>query len=266
MAPDSVAKLVEVVECARQCGVHVGPLRVVLASTERVQSSVGGSKERSAASVERPGANFDTVFSSVKLESTSTPSTSVNTESTEATQAEEAAETAVVVMPLYGWYHSSWDTEPAITDPQFLAAEKALPFPRKWGDYSMCTWPDQIISQEEFVTNPDFSTTLAETFAKLNEPFLYPPPYQQALGDRSAVNTGTSNGNTLSKSTVSDQSSTRMDTRSTVAADGKRSYFGSPIAKPTDTVISYSHYLPRLELCPEKRFLTEPMLSKVIGR
>jgi hypothetical protein len=30
-------------------------------------------------------------------------------------------------------------------------------------------------------------------------------------------------------------------------------------------VISYSHFLPRQELCPEKRFLIEPMLSKVIG-
>jgi Icc-related predicted phosphoesterase len=30
-------------------------------------------------------------------------------------------------------------------------------------------------------------------------------------------------------------------------------------------VISFSHFLPRQELCPEKRFLIEPSLTKVIG-
>ncbi|CAM9537948.1 unnamed protein product [Discosporangium mesarthrocarpum] len=30
-------------------------------------------------------------------------------------------------------------------------------------------------------------------------------------------------------------------------------------------VISFSHFVPRSELCPEKRFLNEPMLPKVIG-
>ncbi|EKU20676.1 hypothetical protein NGA_2065300, partial [Nannochloropsis gaditana CCMP526] len=38
---------------------------------------------------------------------------------------------------------------------------------------------------------------------------------------------------------------------------------GSPAEKTT--VISFSHFLPREELCPEKRFLLEPMLPKVIG-
>jgi len=32
-----------------------------------------------------------------------------------------------------------------------------------------------------------------------------------------------------------------------------------------DTVLSFSHFLPRQELCPEKRFLLEPNLAKVIG-
>jgi len=38
---------------------------------------------------------------------------------------------------------------------------------------------------------------------------------------------------------------------------------GPPAEKTT--VISFSHFLPREELCPEKRFLLEPMLPKVIG-
>ncbi|CAM9155197.1 unnamed protein product [Heterosigma akashiwo] len=32
-----------------------------------------------------------------------------------------------------------------------------------------------------------------------------------------------------------------------------------------DYIISFSHFLPRIELCPEKRFLREPMITKVIG-
>jgi hypothetical protein len=33
----------------------------------------------------------------------------------------------------------------------------------------------------------------------------------------------------------------------------------------TDTVISFSHFLPRQELIPEKRFMLEPQLAKVSG-
>ena len=31
----------------------------------------------------------------------------------------------------------------------------------------------------------------------------------------------------------------------------------------SSTVISFSHFVPRQELCPEKRFLSEPNLTKV---
>jgi hypothetical protein len=40
---------------------------------------------------------------------------------------------------------------------------------------------------------------------------------------------------------------------------------GSPLIEPNDTVISFSHFVPRQELCIEKRFLIESQLSKVIG-
>ncbi len=39
----------------------------------------------------------------------------------------------------------------------------------------------------------------------------------------------------------------------------------SPMVKKFDTVISFSHFVPRQELMPEKRFLIEPHLTKVIG-
>ena len=33
----------------------------------------------------------------------------------------------------------------------------------------------------------------------------------------------------------------------------------------TGITVTYSHFLPRQELCPEKRFLSEPHLTKVMG-
>lgn len=292
MASDSVAKLVEVVDCARRCGVYVGPLRVVLgrdtattgtansstatssitaataeSGTENANQAVGtsssGMTTRSQSSSSNKG-SADITLSSLHLEEI-TPT--VSTDSSAVASASVAApatgtvapevETAVVIMPLYGWYHSSWDSEPEITDPQFVAAETAVPFARKWGDYSMCTWPGDILSHDEFIQNPVTSTTLAETFAKLNEPFLHPPPYRNkaAFASCGADVTG-----------VADVTVVIEGQQDNTDSNGGRQYFGSPIAKSTDTIISYSHYLPRLELCPEKRFLTEPLLSKVIGR
>jgi hypothetical protein len=43
------------------------------------------------------------------------------------------------------------------------------------------------------------------------------------------------------------------------------SNLSSTIIQPIDTIISFSHFVPRQELCPEKRFLIEPLLSRVIG-
>jgi len=38
----------------------------------------------------------------------------------------------VFIMPIQSWYHSGWDKEPDLTNPDFLAVEKVMPFSRKW--------------------------------------------------------------------------------------------------------------------------------------
>lgn len=146
----------------------------------------------------------------------------------------ENTPTSVVIFPLYSWYHSGWDTEPDLTHPDFLAVEDALPFHRKWGDFSLCTWPEELVTHNSFASinrNSD-STNLAETFGLLNEPFLFP----------------------LSASKTSEIQNVHQE-----------NIFGSPFIKENETIISFSHFLPKQELCPEKRFLLEPMLSRVIG-
>ena len=114
----------------------------------------------------------------------------------ETNEGEGGEETALSVVPLYSWYHAGWDTEPDLQDETYLEVERALPFSRKWGDFSMCTWPG-VVDQLTFCStstgggtggndNPPGaaaaggggggSTALAEAWASLNEPFLPPLP------------------------------------------------------------------------------------------
>lgn len=184
MATDSIVKLNEVLDCAKSCGVYVGPLRIQTGATNDSKSK------------------------------------------------------SVVLFPLYSWYHNSWDKEPEIKHPDYIAVEEAMPFARKWGDYSLCLWPEELISQKEFQSTTSSSTVLAEAFASLNEPFL-----EQHLNKKK------------------DYYSFPLPT------DGKVENSSNIIEETIkeETVLSFSHFLPRQELCPEKRFLLEPLLSKVIG-
>ena len=172
MSEDSVQKIVEIVDKARECGVHTGPVRIV-------------GKE------------------------------------------------AVSIFPLYSWYHSGWDTEPDLEHEAYRAVEEAMPFSRKWGDFSMCTWPTDLLPEHQDFASTDVdrdSTVLALAWASLNEPFLAP---------------------------VTSSSAHRIST------GGGRDR--PPRVSERDTVLSFSHFIPRQELLPEKRFLTEPLLTRVVG-
>jgi hypothetical protein len=157
-------------------------------------------------------------------------------------------ETAVVVTPLQSWYHSSWDREPDLTSLLYKNVEEAMPMARKWGDFSMCSWPDSMIAHHHFAST-DITDTgnvqLAKCFASLNEPFITPRNkecLQEIIEGRSQNEEMNENGYNRNKR-----------------------YVGSPYIKSSDTLITFSHFLPRQELCPEKRFLREPLLTRVIG-
>ena len=189
MAVDSVKKLAEVVECARACGVHVGPIRI-----QKIAS-------------DDPAA----LHVSPQPSSTTTA--------------------GVTIFPLYSWYHADWDTEPDLDNETYLAVEEVMPFTKKWGDFAMCTWPEDLLLHSEFASIANENTVLAEAFAGINEPFLNPV----GAGEEGRLPSGT----------------------------GKK--HASMLVQEDDTVISFSHFLPRQELCPEKRFLIEPLLSRVVG-
>ena len=207
LAVDSVQKIVEVVECARSCGVHVGPIRIQKIALEEQQQPV----------VAETGAP------------PSIPSTTT---------------AGVTIFPLYSWYHADWDTEPDLDNETYLAVEEVMPFTKKWGDFAMCSWPADLLSHSEFASISTASTVLAEAFAGINEPFLDP-----VTGAADANDGRTAEGE-------GDEAAT---------ASTKKKIHESMLVQEDDTVISFSHFLPRQELCPEKRFLIEPLLSRVVG-
>lgn len=145
----------------------------------------------------------------------------------------------VFVFPLQSWYHSGFDSEPDITHPLYLKAEEAVPFDMKWSDFRLCKWPERLISSEEFPTITKDCRKLSQAFAHLNEAFL--PP----IGEN-------------------DHSEERK-LSPFIESYYQRHPHLSDLSSSPPTVISFSHFVPRVELTPEKRFLLEPQLSKVIG-
>lgn len=83
----------------------------------------------------------------------------------------EEEEEEVVVVPLFSWYHSSFDTESDEQNEEIFERTELLdvPFDRKWGDFYLCSWPNSILPNasdgQTVYTN---STELAEYFAALN--------------------------------------------------------------------------------------------------
>ena len=148
----------------------------------------------------------------------------------------------IFIFPMQAWYHSGFDTEPDIQHPLYLLSEEKCPFDLKWGDYRYCHWPEAMIPSVESLSVLQEDPTLAKAFAELNEPFLY------------SASPVSSSSTTSTKSFV--------DHSPWITAY----YQKYPYLNPTEQlIISFSHFVPRIELTPEKRFLLEPQLSKVIG-
>ncbi len=144
-------------------------------------------------------------------------------------------ECLLTVIPLYSWYHASWDTEPDLDDSDFCKFEEVyilillkksyiyksivhfqkMPFSLRWADFFRCHWPSDLVHRAEFISTSSRDQTLADQFAMINNFFL---------------------------------------SSDFIVDDIRRG-----------TVITFSHFVPRIELVPEKRFLIDPNLMKVIG-
>ncbi|KAJ3682253.1 hypothetical protein LUZ60_014826 [Juncus effusus] len=103
------------------------------------------------------------------------------------------------IIPLYSWYHKSFDKEMDITGFRIPSLQLACK------DFRACKWPSYL-SQDDI--------SLAYYFDQINENYI---------------------------------NSTEQ------------------VLKLSDHIITFSHFVPRQELCPEKRMLFYPNLPKVIG-
>jgi hypothetical protein len=115
-------------------------------------------------------------------------------------------------------------------------------FLRRWADFTRCRWPPELCKHEDFAALNPASIALADFFASLNDDCL-----AAFASETAATADGSSGSHNSSGGSVADSCS---DSSATTV-------------KPV--IISFSHYVPRVELCPEKRFLTEPNLAKVVG-
>lgn len=134
---------------------------------------------------------------------------------------------AFPIVPLQSWYHGDWDTEPELPEQVTQQLYANVPsFERRWSDFRFCRWPPEVIDREAFV-RLDSAPVLAEAFGYLT---------LAACGTQSLE-------------------------------DLRRPGFWQDDAGSTThpQIFSLSHFLPKKELCPEKRFLVEPLLSKVVG-
>ncbi|KAH9602192.1 hypothetical protein KSS87_000808 [Heliosperma pusillum] len=103
------------------------------------------------------------------------------------------------IIPLFSWYHESFDTEQDITGPRIPSLEMVCK------DFHVCRWPAELSWRDD---------SLARFFDAMNE---------------------------------------------------KHAHNIEEIQQKCKNIITFSHFVPRLELCPEKRMLFYPNLPKIIG-
>lgn len=103
------------------------------------------------------------------------------------------------IIPLFSWYHESFDKEEDITEVFIPSLEMACK------DFHACKWPEELSNRD---------TSLALYFDAMNE---------------------------------------------------KNQDLIKEIQSECSQIITFSHFLPRQELCPEKRMLFYPNLPKIIG-
>ena len=180
----------------------------------------------------------------------------------------------VLIVPLYSWYHSSWDAEPELPDEPMSVAQ----YEATWTDFYRCRWPPRF-GAAPAAAPEDGGDALAAHFASLNDDALgralavlpRRPPLGRAPPRRlDRVETYARYGQTVSPtssmwtSVDPERFFTPRDAASggAIGAGGEA---GGEGARRGPFVISMSHFVPRQELLPEKRMLLNGFLHRVSG-
>ncbi|CAN0426697.1 unnamed protein product [Pylaiella littoralis] len=186
----------------------------------------------------------------------------------------------LAVFPLLSWYHASWDDEPNL--PPELQLRRG-DFLRRWRDFSLCHWPEDLCSREDFVTvDRDAPPVIAEFFARQNNACIEAFRSREEGGKASVAAAGLprngsggcledkmeeeeEEGAAVGVGSESLRSVPSLPPSRGSSGTGGGSGGGGNGAEASTNVISFSHFVPRQELCPEKRLLWDPQLTKVIG-
>ena len=153
----------------------------------------------------------------------------------------ENARQAVFIAPVHSWYEQEFDTEDDVEAPDDVtvpSVEKVMT------DYRLCKWP----SLEEWKKE---MTTMGK------------------ISSNSSSSSSSSARNTTEKTYSNDYYiSRKIDALND--EDGKFERFLENVKRAKMegkdvTVITFSHFLPRIELIPEKRFLLYPKLTQAVG-
>ena len=154
-----------------------------------------------------------------------------------ADDARRAGARGVLVVPLLSWHHQSFDTEPDIVGWRGLRRAEQL-----MSDYVCCQFPTPLSMLDDSVAE-----------------------HLDALNDEPAAPFGAFE-EVVALAARARRARAGADRADGDGADGA----GSPTAgaarrPPPEAVISFSHFLPRIELNPEKRYLFAPALAKAVG-
>ena len=158
-------------------------------------------------------------------------------------------------MPLLAWHHLSWDTEPDITGWRGIPSCE-----RVMSDYRACAWPPPLSMLDDSV---------ALRLDALND--------AHAAGDAADADGGAAADVDASSDPIAialamaEAAAPTYDGRRDRTSGAPGGAFEASVAAlraehPSAPLVTFSHFVPRPELSPEKRFLMFPNLAKVRRR
>ena len=147
----------------------------------------------------------------------------------------------VWVVPILAWYHASFDTEPDID-----LGDALQPVHQTMSDFFLCRWREAGLDP--------LSDSVAASLDAMNDDYAAHFP---GFGELAASAAGAVSGGTPPRLPLAQVAASLAE----VGAD-VRAHSGGGEAR---VVLSFSHFLPQLALCPEKRFLYYPHLPKAVG-
>lgn len=275
LAEDSVQKVIEVLQCAKAHGVCCGPIRI----------------ESTTASSSDPGS---IPSSAVILPLQSWYHSGWDTEQDITNPAFLEVQEVMPFERKWGDFHQC--TWPGLAHEQFASIkdnDKSLSY--AFADLNEpflypqahSIFPSEVVNKkEELLTSPDRGeliigggkftfdsdgqlieeddlTTIGSVASSSPASSTASPPTKKPAStkdfEKSLQRFRTETANVNNNSAVLEDTPTNRDENTDELIPS------SPIVKSHDTVISFSHFVPRQELMPEKRFLIEPHLTKVIG-